>query len=336
MARVETAPEAILGQLTVEDCIAVAEGSLDGWTAPGGAELVLEGERSPTEARNRPPRKGFSPCEHAPPGLRWQLPNGELLYVRCGRSNSCPACAWLAAVENVAVVAIDARERQPTVGMTLTTRRADFNLARYRKAVEHIFRWLRREFGPEVAYLLMMEWTTGKGGHGRLPHGHLLVKGLPDGLDLSPGCDLWRQLKARWERHTGAWRVELRELRTPGGAIAYMVGHHHKGEQAPPPSFAGKRFRPSRNYFERPIAQLREEARAEKKRAIALLRLAEDAGPDVMLELAGDVIEDLVEQYVNAEPPELVRVQEIPVAFDADGMPAEWELQVVGRVSDER
>ena len=228
------------------------------------------------------------------------------------------------------MVAIDARDRQPTVGMTLTTRRADFDLVQYRDAVAVLFRWLRREFGAQVAYLLMMEWTTGSGGHGRLPHGHLLLKGLPvDNLDLSPGCQLWRDVKAHWERYTGAWRVELRELRTPGGAIAYMVGHHHKNEQAPPEGFSGKRFRPSRNYFERPIAQLREEARAQRKRSIALLELAQDGG-DVLLELAGDTIEDLVDEYIADSEAELVRVQEIPTDFGDDGLPSAWQLEVVG------
>jgi hypothetical protein len=288
---------------------------------PGAPELVLEGERSINQ--------GWGPCEAAPPGLRWRLPSGELLPVRCGRSNSCPKCAWLAAIENVAVVALDARVSQPRVGMTLTTRDPNFDAGRYRRAVRAIFQWLRRTYGSQVAYLLMMEWTTGTGGHGRLPHSHLLVKGLPDNLDLSPGCDLWRELKARWEHETGAWRVELRELRSAGGAIAYMVGHHHKGEQAPPEGWSGKRFRPSQNYFATPIADLRIQARAERKRAIALLTLAQERG-DVMLELAADVVEQLVDEYSADSEAELVRVQEVPVGFGADGLPAEWALEVVG------
>jgi hypothetical protein len=256
------------------------------------------------------------------------MPNGELLPVRCGRSNSCPKCAWLAAVENVGVVAIDAREEQPTVGMTLTTRRADFDMARYRVAVAQLFKWLRSEFGPEVAYLLMMEWTTGSGGHGRLPHGHLLVKRLPADLDLSPNCQLWQDVKAHWAKYTGAWMVEVRQLRSAGGAIAYMVGHHHKGHQAPPEGYTGgKRFRPSKNYFARPVARLREEARAERKRAIALLALAHERG-DVLLEVAADTVEQLVDEYIADSEAQLVRVQEIPTSFDAEGFPATWQLEV--------
>lgn len=96
----------------------------------------------------------------------------------------------------------------------------------------------------------MMEWTTGSGGHGRLPHGHLLLKRLPPGVDLSPGCELWRSVSERWKKLTGgAFIVELRELRSPAGAIAYTVAHLHKKDQAPPPEWRGKRFRPSKNYF---------------------------------------------------------------------------------------
>ncbi|HWE07809.1 MAG TPA: hypothetical protein VG325_00550 [Solirubrobacteraceae bacterium] len=254
--------------------------------------------------------------------------SGELVPVRCGRSNSCPACAWLASIENVSVVALDSRREQPTVGMTLTTKRADFEMARYRRAVEDLFRWLRREFGADVAYLLMMEWTTGSGGHGRLPHGHLLVKRLPDGLDLSPGCELWRQIKKRWERSTGAWRVELRELRTPAGAIAYMVGHHHKREQAPPEGWSGKRFRPSRNYFDRPVGELREAVRFDRSVHMRSEQLLEslrdqDVDPDSL------DFQLLAEQTRPGPPPELVRVQEIPASFGDDGLPDAWELQVV-------
>jgi hypothetical protein len=227
---------------------------------------------------------------------------------------------------------IDSREEQPTAGMTLTTRRADFDLVRYRRAVFSIFRWLRSEFGAEVAYLLMMEWTTGDSGQGRLPHGHLLVKRLPAGIDLSPGCELWRELKSRWEHHTGAWMVELRELRTAGGAIAYMVGHHHKREQAPPEGWSGKRFRPSQNYFVRPIGDLREDARRQRARAIALLQLAEEHGADVLLELAGDMIDELVDELVSRDPPELVHVAEIPTEFAVDGLPSRYDLQVLGPV----
>jgi hypothetical protein len=44
------------------------------------------------------------------------------------------------------------------------------------------------------------------------------------------------------------------------GAIAYLALHHNKMEQRPPRGWSGKRFRPSRGYFNRPVAELRAEA----------------------------------------------------------------------------
>jgi hypothetical protein len=110
-----------------------------------------------------------------------------------------------------------------------------------------------------------------------------------------------------------------------------MVGHHHKGEQAPPAGFGGKRFRPSLNYFSRPVGQLREQARAERSRAMALLRLADLHG-EVLLELAGDTIDNLVDELLDGPRPELVHVAELPTSWDDDGMPAAMELQVLGPV----
>jgi hypothetical protein len=185
--------------------------------------------------------------------------------VRCKRSNSCPYCAWMASVENTLVVAHDARWRQPSVGMTLTTDSPDFTMDRFRWATAKLFRWLRTrdgcaraDGGGRVEYLGLMEWTTGERTPGRRPHMHALVKGLdPDATD-----ELHPQVREKWSKLTGgSWVVECRPLRTPGGAIAYMVGHHHKREQAPPAGWSGKRIRPSQGYFERPVAELRRHAK---------------------------------------------------------------------------
>jgi hypothetical protein len=161
----------------------------------------------------------------------WQTWDGRLVPVGCGR-NTCPRCAWLKAAENVQVVKLDAQERMPTFGITLTTADPDFPARRFRTAMSQYFRWLRREF--PVEYLGLIEWSTGRAltakGH-RYQHQHTLVKGIPTGTDTDP---LWRESKRRWEHLTGAYRVEFRELRTPAGAISYMVAHHHKAEQATP------------------------------------------------------------------------------------------------------
>jgi len=160
------------------------------------------------------------------------------------------------------VVSIDAAIECPTVGVTTTTRRPDFDLASLRKAEQALWRWLRRQYGP-VRYLAFLEWTTGRGtrsgGH-RRPHLHHLVKGLPS--EIAESGELERELAQRWHRFTGdAFVVECRPLRSPAGAINYLALHHHKREQAPPAGLANvKRFRPSKGYFTEPLPALRETA----------------------------------------------------------------------------
>lgn len=105
-------------------------------------------------------------------------------------------------------------------------------------------------------------------------HQHTLVKGLSEDADLDA---LWLAGKRRWERLTGAWRVELRELRTARGATAYIVGHHHKGEQAPPRGWKGRRFRSSRGYFSRPVPELREEVK-DRMQFVAARKAIERVG----------------------------------------------------------
>lgn len=258
-----------------------------------------------------------------------KLADGSYRPVRCGRSNSCAYCAWQAAAQNMLVVGIDARERMPRHGITLTTKDPAFDQTRFREAIAVWFRWLRREVGP-AQYLGLLEWTTGRaatsGGHRRM-HQHTLVKGLPDDVDLD---DLWRHGKTRWERLTGAYRIELRELRTPMGALAYTVGHHHKGDQAPPPGWSGKRFRPSKGYFERPIVELRAEAARDRSRRVRLLKLVDelqeqDVDPD-------QLDEELWQQLLKPPaPPTVVRVKMTPLGrlYDLDSGQVIPELERV-------
>jgi hypothetical protein len=280
------------------------------------------------------------------------LPDGRLVPMRCGCSNLCAYCAWLAAVENSFVVGLDAQWSQPQVGMTLTTHRADFDMDRFRQAVFNVFRWLRRDLGFEgLEYLGLIEWTTGAGGKGRMPHQHVLVK-----------CDQWKallgqlvddprqasgqryereiELRERWEAWTGgAWVVDMRPLRTPGGAIAYTVGHHHKREQAPPrkigrmqsdgtwayePIKGTKRFRPSKGYFDRTRAEkigdgrsaiqvLRSDAKRMMREDTAKKRLmAQLIDRDVPGEVMNEVLHELVRDALDAPPA-------IPVAALEDG-----------------
>jgi hypothetical protein len=169
----------------------------------------------------------------------------------------------ISAFENALVVRLDAFDggRWPTWGLTTTTRDPTFGQKELRRCEENLYRQLRREYGRQIEYLGFVEFTTGRNDGHRRPHVHHLVKGLPRAT-AEEVLRLELRVSQLWHRYTrDAWVVECRPLRTPMGAIAYLALHHHKLEQQPPKGWSGKRFRPSRGYFNRPIAELRAEAR---------------------------------------------------------------------------
>jgi hypothetical protein len=264
--------------------------------------LVLNRERSATRsAESVAPKQ----CARPARGVVWLLADGRTAPVRCGRSNSCEYCAWLSSVENSIVVGLDAKAEQPTVGLTLTTHRPGFDMARFRVATAQLFKWLRQTEGRQIEYLGLMEWTTGKKTAGKRPHMHALLKGL----DPARSEVLEPLVSARWKTLTeGAWKVDCRPLRTPGGAIAYMVGHHHKRDQAPPRSFTGKRIRPSRGYFTRPVAEIRQEAKATMRHAAAKsITLRDLTDAEVPEDMVDDVLEQLVRERLEQPAPKLLR-----------------------------
>lgn len=228
-------------------------------------------------------------------GIRWLMYDGSLEPVRCGASNRCDYCAMFAALESAVVLGLDAQIRQPEVGITTTTRRPEFPIEELRKAEKMLWRALRKgqrigavgrrkkdepnyEAFPDLQYCGFLEWTTGKGtrsgGH-RRPHIHHLVKGIPSDHPLlaeifveGPRGDqvkttrLEQRVSELWRAITGdAYIVEARPLRTPAGAIAYLALHHNKRSQSPPPGFRGRRLRPSKGYYDLPVAELRQLAR---------------------------------------------------------------------------
>ena len=233
--------------------------------------------------------------------------------------------------------AADAQDEQPTVGMTLTTHRPDFDLDRLTECRRNVVRWLRRDLGHgDVEYLSMIEWNRR-----RMPHAHLLLKGLPDdalgGQVQDPrqarGRNRYRleiELRERWETWTGgAWVVDVRPLRSAGGAVAYVVGHHHKRDQAPPAGVRNaKRFQSSRGYFNPRIGDkrtartgvqtstlqvLRERARETMRReAIDRSALAKLVALDVPQEERERVLEALLEAAQGDGRP-------IPVEVLGDG-----------------
>jgi hypothetical protein len=250
-------------------------------------------------AKSSPRRRGFSSkpgisqpsadekCQdcgtfYVKPGQRglagFQNYDGSISAFRCGRSNSCPGCAWRAALVNSLMLRIDAElahagGRPPTVAITTTTRRPDFSLDELNAASQALWRQLRREAAregrPKPEYCGFLEWQTGKGrrsgGH-RRPHMHYLTKDLD--ADAAASLDL--RLSELWRHYTGdAWVVECKPLRTAAGAIQYLSLHNNKKEQAPPPGLRHvRRLRASKGYYELPgwkLRKLAEELATEKR-----------------------------------------------------------------------
>jgi hypothetical protein len=149
--------------------------------------------------------------------------------------------------------------------MTLTTATpwAELDPATFRNGMARVIARLRRRYG-RVEYFGMVEFTTGlaptSGGERRM-HSHNLLKfrdvEQPDVLEVE------RLVRETWEQTTGAYRVEVAALISPGAALGYLALHHRKPEQAAPAGWRGMVERHSQGYFVQPIAELREQARAE-------------------------------------------------------------------------
>jgi hypothetical protein len=236
--------------------------------------------------------------------------------VRCGASNRCWYCARLAAIETAMVLQLDGEQRgHPTIGMTLTTVEHRTTSADLRRGIEQLFRALRRRW-PAISYCAFIEWTTGtaklSGGHRRI-HVHLLLKGLPVAATAAAET-IARDV---WKARTRAHRVEVRELRSAGGATAYLALHHRKRSQGPPAGWSGKRLRSSRGYFGATgnVAQLREHARAmlADRRLYAALVEALDPPDGIPAWMLDELVEEQWEAAkaaVRDERPVLVKTIE--------------------------
>jgi hypothetical protein len=76
-----------------------------------------------------------------------------------------------------------------------------------------------------------------------------------------PGAWLFELVQDTWARSTGAWRVQVEELRTHVGALHYLWLDQAKSSQLPPQEWRGMVDRGSRGYFAEPVGVLRERAR---------------------------------------------------------------------------
>lgn len=267
----------------------------------------------------------------------FQTASGKLVSLPCASPNLCAYCARRVAIENAAVVRLDAEMGDfPRVGLCLTTVDPDHTPARFGRDVEQAMRFIGSRLG-EVRSLVVVEWTTGKaktsGGHRRI-HAHGLLKDA----DPVEAVKVERELRGFWKKRTGAHRVELRELRTAAGATAYLVQHHLKLEQAAPLNLKGvKRFRPGRGYFSRPLSELRTAARGlvDDARLVAALKHAIDYEAWLEHDLVEEACERLDVALADAraergEGGKLVRVQWVPATWGEDDAPATWEVEVLG------
>lgn len=204
-----------------------------------------------------------------------------------------------------AMVGLDAEVEQPRVVSTFTTR-DHVTPADLREASRAIMRQVRAQFGP-VEYCHFLEFTTGRAERSRgvrRPHLHTLWKGLaPDDGPLVSAIASYVL-----EKVSGAYRQEVEEIRTAGGAMHYVASHHMKESQAPPEWWGPtRRVRPSKGYWSWPGGQkqLREKAQAkvrEKRvaRALEAAMRAQDV-PD-------DVLDEVLDQVLAAPAPRVVRV----------------------------
>jgi hypothetical protein len=247
---------------------------------------------------------------------------GEWLPLNCGK-RSCSYCGRLKDYELLQCLLIDAREQLASVVLTTTTKApfrpwlqhrdedcecVDCLAATYRTASQLMWKDLRRRFG-RIEYGASVEHTTGeRAADGlRRMHGHHLVKWLDPG-----DCDEARRIAKRtWERHTGAWNVDVAPLHSSGGIVGYLALHHRKREQLPPASWRGMTWRASAGFWSRPISEIRAEARREQAvRRSRWKMMQEGATPEQAAALAPLEVDQQRKRW-SEHTPSVVPVREV-------------------------
>jgi hypothetical protein len=192
----------------------------------------------------------------------WVADLRQWVHLDC-KSWACKTCGKRKSRETARLLLLDACLTAPTHAITLTTRQPwdQLDPETYRQASAAVWKRLRRHYG-RVEYCGMIEFTTGQaarsGGHRRM-HGHYLVKfSDQEGVDV---IEVERLVRETWEAVTGAYRIEVAALITPGAAMAYLGLHHQKPQQQPPAGWRGIRFRASQGYWSMPVATLRAAAK---------------------------------------------------------------------------
>ncbi len=208
--------------------------------------------------------------------------------------------------------------------MTLTTVDPETTSETFRHGVHMVTRRLRRHL-PFFEVASKVEFTTGhaqRSGGFRRMHSHGAIKSAV-GEDVRLIEGLVRQT---WEHVTGATRVEVAEMVTPGGALHYMGLHHGKVAQAPPEDWRGNITRWSKRYLAEPVP----DARARAKEELAVEALAHVTGlchSDAALLRAGDraereAIETAFREYLELQRSPLLSAPDVVRFETLDG--ADW------------
>ncbi len=274
-------------------------------------------------------KAGENACLRWPAEFRLKASSGLLVKGRCKATNLCLYCAKLAAVENTELLALDALQgTAPAVWMVLTTGTDELDPAAFYAARKHLVKALRREFPDRhIEWAALVEFTRGysaQSGGRRFPHWNVLLK------------DLW---EADLERIRGVvervWCGRSEFKATPdaqlvgmiyahGGLMKYIAMHFQKESQAPPAEWRGHRFLKSRGYLWTDTPTARGEARQA-------LRLKREIHHAEKLGWKGEDALALALEAVDAAAEldwDIVRLVELPTAFDDDGMPSAWESNV--------
>lgn len=242
---------------------------------------------------------------------------------RCKATNLCDYCGRLAAIENTEMLALDATEGiAPRVWCVLTTPSTNPDPAAFYRSRDQLVKALRRRF-PALEWAALVEFTTGYGTRSegkRRPHWNLLLKGIgPEDID-----QVRHVIASVWCPRVGGNpdAQHVGSIEEAGGLMRYIALHFQKESQRPPEGWRGHRLLKSRGYLWRPTPEAREAAK-QSLRLKRELRKAELDGLEGADALAAA---ELALYEANELSWDLVRLQEVPTAFDAAGLPIAHEL----------
>ena len=296
---------------------------------PPGA-LPAEGRLSTNRGKGQ---EGGVPdrCLNPVRGVRFRTADGRLLRVPCDNS-ACPWCMRRRAFVSAAMFGVDATELVPSIAMTTTTRDV-VTPADLREGQAQMVRRIRREVAPSARYCAIIEWTQGTtrwSGGIRRPHLHSLWKGL-----RPVDSDAVREIATEvWLRVAGADSHTCEEIRTPGGAVAYVARHHFKVSQSPPPGWAGKRLRPCKGWWELGAGETRSRAEALVRDRGLLGRIEHELADELPAALVDETTwDELVTARFDArrrETVELVRVREVEEVDPSTGVVQRRLVEVEG------